>query len=127
MPVTQALPATELHIRARVACEEAAQRMARAKNALSRAAELTVGTTWTRARTSEAAELRVRLRKAEERSEHLERALASNRRIGMALGIVMRELRCTEEQAFHVLQRASMQRNVKLRDVAEEVILTGTT
>ena len=73
-----------------------------------------------------APDLRTQLREAEERTEHLQRALASNRRIGMAIGILMRERLCTEERAFDALRHASMQRNAKLRDIAERVIDTGT-
>ena len=73
-----------------------------------------------------APDLRTQLKEAEERTEHLQRALASNRRIGMAIGILMRERRCTEEQAFDALRQTSMQCNLKLRDVAERVIYAGT-
>jgi AmiR/NasT family two-component response regulator len=69
-----------------------------------------------------APDLRSRLKEAAEQTEHLKLALASNRRIG----ILMRERRCSEEQAFDALRRASMQRNVKLRDIAESVIDSGT-
>ena len=44
----------------------------------------------------------------------------------MAIGILMRERLCTEERAFDALRHASMQRNAKLRDIAERVIDTGT-
>lgn len=71
------------------------------------------------------ADLAARLRAAEARADSLQRALLSNRRIGMAIGILLtRQL--TEEQAFELLRRHSMQRNIKLRDVAEEVIYRGT-
>jgi curved DNA-binding protein CbpA len=46
----------------------------------------------------------------------------SNRRIGMAMGIVMNQLRVEDEQAFDVLRRTSQNTNRKLRDVAEDVI-----
>jgi tetrahydromethanopterin S-methyltransferase subunit F len=69
--------------------------------------------------------LRVRVAAADARSDHLERALASNRRIGIAIGILMAVRQLTEEEAFRVLQQASSRRNTKLRDIAEEVIYTG--
>jgi AmiR/NasT family two-component response regulator len=43
----------------------------------------------------------------------------------MAMGILLAH-HLTEEQAFDALRQESMRRNVKLRDLAEEVIYTGT-
>ena len=56
---------------------------------------------------------------------HLEQALVSNRRIGMAMGILMERHRITEERAFDRLRELSQRRNMKLRDLAEQVIYTG--
>jgi GAF domain-containing protein len=61
------------------------------------------------------------------RAEHLMRALQSNRRIGMAIGILMALHRLDEQQAFDMLRVASQHTHRKLREVAEEVILTGAT
>lgn len=52
----------------------------------------------------------------------LRAALVSNRRISMAVGIVMRDQNVDEDEAFTYLRRASQDRNRKLRDVAEDVI-----
>jgi transcriptional regulator with GAF, ATPase, and Fis domain len=60
-----------------------------------------------------------------ERAEHLEQAVASNREIGMAMGVVMANGLQTREQAFDVLRRASQRLNVKLRDIASAVVETG--
>jgi curved DNA-binding protein CbpA len=49
-------------------------------------------------------------------------ARESNRRIGMAMGIVMNQLRVDEVHAFDVLRRFSQNTNRKLRDIAEDVI-----
>ena len=59
------------------------------------------------------------------RAFDLEAALASNRRIGQALGILMASHRLTAEQAFDVLRQYSNRRNVKLAAVAEDVVHTG--
>lgn len=59
------------------------------------------------------------------RADHLERALASSRQIGAAMGILMARQRITEEQAFDSLRTASQHNHRKLREVAEEVLLTG--
>ena len=56
---------------------------------------------------------------------HLRTALATNRRIGMAIGILMALRKIGEEEAFDPLRRASSHLNVKLRLVAEDVICTG--
>ena len=52
----------------------------------------------------------------------LRAALVSNRRISMAVGIVMRDQNVDEDQAFAYLRRTSQDSNRKLRDVAEDVI-----
>lgn len=62
---------------------------------------------------------------AVDKAAHLETALESNRRIGMALGILMAEHKLTEHQAFDLLRTASQRNHVKLRELAEQVILTG--
>ncbi len=52
----------------------------------------------------------------------LKEALDSNRRIGMAMGLVMGQLQVTDEEAFDALRRISQNTNRKLRDVADDVI-----
>src|SRR3982751_1483103 len=71
-------------------------------------------------------DLRARVRAAETKADGLEFALATNRRIGMAVGILMCRLQTTEDRAFAVLCKHSQDHNVKVRDLAEEVIYTGT-
>jgi AmiR/NasT family two-component response regulator len=63
---------------------------------------------------------------ADEQMTHLRIALESNRRIGMAIGVLMALRKVDEQAAFELLKRSSSRRNVKLRLVAEEVIRTGT-
>jgi AmiR/NasT family two-component response regulator len=46
----------------------------------------------------------------------------SNRRIGMAIGIVMNQRHVDDQQAFDILRRTSQNTNRKLRNVAEDVI-----
>ncbi len=57
---------------------------------------------------------------------NLEKALETNRRIGMAVGVIMATYRLTPERSFEMLRLASMNRNRKLRDVAEAVVTTGS-
>ena len=68
---------------------------------------------------------RVVLQDAEHRADNLERALASNRTIGTAIGILMALERVTSAEAFDLLRQCSQRTNRKLRDVAEDVIFTG--
>jgi curved DNA-binding protein CbpA len=58
--------------------------------------------------------------------KQLQIARDSNRRIGMALGILMNQLDIDDEEAFDVLRRTSQNTNRKLRDVAEDVIRRHT-
>ena len=60
-----------------------------------------------------------------ERSANLQRAMQSNRQIGAAIGILMTIHKVTEQQAFQLLSKASQQTNRKLRDIADDVILSG--
>jgi hypothetical protein len=57
---------------------------------------------------------------------NLEFALGSNRNIGIAIGIIMATRLVTDEQAFDLLRIKSQGTHRKLRDVASEVIRTGT-
>jgi GAF domain-containing protein len=61
-----------------------------------------------------------------EKSVNLERALASNREIGMAMGVLMTIHKLTRDQAFDLLRIASQGTHRKLFDVAREVADTGT-
>jgi len=58
-------------------------------------------------------------------AEQLQQALASRDVIGQAKGIIMERERVTADQAFEILRKASQHRNVKLREVAEQVASTG--
>lgn len=60
------------------------------------------------------------------RADNLEVALQSSRQIGTAMGILMANRLITADAAFELLRRASQDLNRKLREIAEEVELTGT-
>ncbi|RZU31987.1 GAF and ANTAR domain-containing protein [Blastococcus saxobsidens] len=62
---------------------------------------------------------------AVERAEHLQAALESRAVIDQAKGILMERYKLTADKAFQILARLSMERNVKLRDVATQVVHTG--
>ena len=59
------------------------------------------------------------------RAEHLQTAMASRAAIEQAKGILMERLKLSSDGAFEALVRASMARNTKLRDVADDVVTTG--
>lgn len=66
--------------------------------------------------------LALRLSDQAEMTHHMQMALASRSTIDQALGILMAQNRCNADQAFAILRDASHHRNVKLRDVAADVV-----
>jgi hypothetical protein len=64
-----------------------------------------------------------RYAEARDLAAQLEQALRSRAVIDQAIGIVMAESRCDADQAFGTLRRASNNRNMKLRDLATEIVL----
>jgi GAF domain-containing protein len=55
-------------------------------------------------------------------TDQLRAALASRSVIDQALGIIMAQERCSSSRAFAILRAASQNRNVKLRDIAREIV-----
>jgi len=62
---------------------------------------------------------------AHQKARNLERALATSRDIGIAMGILMAHNRVTRDQAFGLLRIASQHGHRKLADVAAQVAETG--
>jgi hypothetical protein len=60
-----------------------------------------------------------------DQTNHLIRALETNREIGVAMGILMARGNLTQEQAFDQLRTASQNLNRKLHDIAADVTATG--
>jgi AmiR/NasT family two-component response regulator len=60
-----------------------------------------------------------------ERIDNLERALQTNREIGVAIGILMTRHLGTQQQAFDLLRVASQRTHRKISDLAQDVIDTG--
>ena len=58
--------------------------------------------------------------------ENLEKALGGRTVIGQATGILMERFDLTPDRAFSVLSRLSQQKNVKLRQLAEQIVTTRT-
>ncbi|MEP7045044.1 MAG: GAF and ANTAR domain-containing protein [Ilumatobacteraceae bacterium] len=63
----------------------------------------------------------------EQRVANLHEALHTRELIGQAQGILIERERITADQAFEVLRRASQHLNVKLREVARNLVETGET
>ena len=61
----------------------------------------------------------------QERSRNLQIAVATNRQIGTAVGILMAEHKINSDEAFELLTTASHTLRRKLRDIAAEVTTTG--
>ena len=56
----------------------------------------------------------------------MQMAMKSRAVIEQAKGMVMERYKISEDRAFAVLARASQTSNIKLRDVAQDLINTGT-
>jgi GAF domain-containing protein len=58
-------------------------------------------------------------------ADNLQKALDSRPVIDQAKGILMGQYKLTADQAFQVLARISMQTNRKVRDIADQLVMTG--
>lgn len=67
----------------------------------------------------------VALHEVQGTADNLETALATSRRIGAAVGVLMAHHKVTEDGAFAMLRTSSQHLHRKLRDVAGEVVETG--
>jgi len=66
------------------------------------------------------------VRRAADRQTHLTDAIESHRLIGQAVGILVERHKILPSRAFDRLRQASQTRNIKLREVAIDVIETGS-
>jgi hypothetical protein len=71
-------------------------------------------------------ELRLRLTQCQDLAEHLRSAMESRTSIDMAIGIIIAQNRCTQEKASAILKRASNARNVKVRHLAEDIVMRAS-
>ena len=60
------------------------------------------------------------------RAQHLQRALSTNEPISVAVGILMTLENCTEKEAMLAMTAASQAQNRKVKEIAADVVLTGT-
>jgi hypothetical protein len=61
----------------------------------------------------------------ERRAANLHAALVTRELIGQAQGILIERERISADQAFHILRQASQHLNIKLREVAQNLVDTG--
>ncbi|UXM92049.1 GAF and ANTAR domain-containing protein [Paenarthrobacter sp. JL.01a] len=66
--------------------------------------------------------LAVRIGVKQQHADDLKDAMQSRTVIDLACGIIMGQNRCTQDEAFQILKKASSTRNQKLRDVAEGLV-----
>jgi hypothetical protein len=71
---------------------------------------------------SKALRLAVRQAHAQDRQADMDAAMRSRTTIDLAVGIIMGQNKCSQEQAFNMLRSASSTRNVKLRDLAANIV-----
>ena len=62
---------------------------------------------------------------ARQKARNLERALKTNREIGIAMGVLMAQHKVSRDQAFDLLRIASQHAHRKLADIAADVAETG--
>ncbi|MFC7455785.1 GAF and ANTAR domain-containing protein [Brachybacterium sp. GCM10030267] len=71
---------------------------------------------------SNALRLAVRMARLRETEKDLHAAMESRTVIDLAVGIVMAQNRCAQQEAVAILKAASSHRNVKLRELAAELV-----
>ncbi|WP_119290618.1 GAF and ANTAR domain-containing protein [Streptomyces sp. YIM 130001] len=59
-------------------------------------------------------------------ADQLHQALTSRHAIGEAMGIIRERYKLPPDEAFRVMRRLSQERNIKLRDIAQQICETGT-
>lgn len=64
----------------------------------------------------------MRLAQHEETQHDLDAAMRSRTTINLAVGIIMGQNRCSQQEAFEVLSKTSSNRNIKVRDLAAELV-----
>jgi GAF domain-containing protein len=85
--------------------------------------EEAIGTAETYARqTSKALRLAIRIAHLNDARNNLSAAMQSRTVIDLAVGVIIAQNRCSQDEAFQILKNASNTRNMKLRDVAAAVV-----
>jgi hypothetical protein len=74
------------------------------------------------AQAARALQLALRIASHAETSAQLKTAMESRTTIDLAVGMIMAQNRCSQDEAVNILRSASSHRNIKLRDVAAGLI-----
>lgn len=76
-----------------------------------------------------ALEMAMRVARYQDAAFDMRTAMEARTSIDMAVGIIIGQNRCTQEEAFEILRRASNTRHKKLRDIAQGLVAhaTGST
>lgn len=74
---------------------------------------------------SRALTLAVRLARQRDAEADLQAALESRTTVALAIGIIMGQNRCSQDEAFELLRSASSNRNMKLRDLAADLVTSA--
>lgn len=72
-------------------------------------------------------QLAVQIARHKSTADHLRAAMEARTVIDIAVGIIMAQNMCSQEEAFDILRDASSNRNVKLRDLAARVVESVTS
>jgi GAF domain-containing protein len=75
---------------------------------------------------SRAVSLAIRHHDLTRENDHLHAAMATRRVIDQALGLIIAQNRCSPDEAFNILRRASQNRNVKISQLAADMISTAS-
>lgn len=75
-------------------------------------------------RASSALRLAVRLARHRDAQDDLQAAMTSRTVVDVAVGVIMAQNRCSQDEAVAILKAASSHRNRKLRDVALDLVAT---
>ncbi|WP_104179699.1 GAF and ANTAR domain-containing protein [Arthrobacter sp. B0490] len=81
------------------------------------------------AQAGKALEMAMRVARYQDAAFDMRTAMEARTTIDMAVGIIIGQNRCTQEEAFEILRRASNTRNKKIRDIARGLVVhaTGST
>lgn len=71
---------------------------------------------------SQSLRLALRIARLSETNKNLEAAMQSRTNIDLAVGIIMAQNRCTQDEAVTILKSASSARNIKMRDIAASIV-----
>ena len=73
---------------------------------------------------SKSLRLAVRIATLSDNADHMRAAMESRTEIDLVVGVIMGQNRCSQEEAITILRAASQGRNIKLRDLAANLLVS---